>query len=268
MDKLPEFADKKFLVVDDEAFMLSMIDRMLKQVKAGSIVKATDGGTALRAVKDNFTQVDCIISDCNMKPINGLQLLRGVRMGLNPNIPRDIAFIMLTGHGETELVKSAIALDVSGYAVKPVSLEKLAHTITQALKKTCDLKEPEYYKGVKLPEIQSGFAEDQSSPKAWTILPRASPFKTNTALKDKIEQFKKEHATRDGEGDIKIKNRRQCRVNELHEGQILAEDIEAEEGVILLRKGTQLTKGMINRLRELATDTQADQSVWVGELAD
>ena len=42
-------------------------------------------------------------------------------------------------------------------------------------------------------------------------------------------------------------------VNELLEGQILAQDIEADEGVILLRRGTYLSQDMIARLREIAS---------------
>src|SRR3954465_12289427 len=110
MEKLPDFSSKRFLIVDDETFMLGTIERMLKQCHAGLIMKAADGGQALRAVKDNFTQVDCIIADFNMKPINGLQLLQGVRMGVNAKIPREQTFIMLTGHADTDVVKAAIAL--------------------------------------------------------------------------------------------------------------------------------------------------------------
>ena len=73
----------RILIADDEPFMLGIIERYLKDCNAGVIMKAMDGGTALRTIKDNFTQVDCIISDFNMKPINGLQLLQGVRMGVN-----------------------------------------------------------------------------------------------------------------------------------------------------------------------------------------
>ncbi|MBL8642590.1 MAG: response regulator [Rhodospirillaceae bacterium] len=269
MDKPPDYSSKRFLIVDDETFMLGLIDRMLKQCNAGLIVKASDGGAALRSVKDNFTQVDCIISDCNMKPVNGLQLLQGIRMGVNPRIPREQPFIMLTGHGETDLVKAAIALDVNGYVVKPVAFEKLVHTIDKVLKRPGEVKDADYYRAIKIPKIQSAFGQDQETKSVpWTLLPRSSPFRSQSALKEKIEQFKIEHATQDGVTEVKMKNKRECPINELLEGQILAQDIEAEEGVTLLRKGTRLSKGMITRLRELAGETQADQAVWIGELAD
>lgn len=269
MDKPPDYSAKRFLIVDDETFMLSLIDRMLKQCNAGLIMKASDGAMALKSIKDNFTQVDCIISDCNMKPVNGLQLLQGVRMGVNPRIPREQPFIMLTGHGETEVVKAAIALDVNGYVVKPVAFDKLVQTIDKVLKKPGEAKEPEYYRGIKIPKVQSAFGQEQDAKSVpWTVLSHGSPFRNHTPLKEKVEQFKREHATQDGVTEVKIKNRRECPVNELLEGQVLAQNIEAEEGVVLLRKGTFLSKGMIARLREIAAETKPDQTVWIGEIAD
>lgn len=267
MEKLPDYSDKKFLLVDDEAFMLGLIERMLKECKAGVIMKANDGGTALRTIKDNFTQVDVIISDFNMKPVNGLQFLQGVRMGVNPKIPRDQPFIMLTGHGDTDVVKAAIALDVNGYVVKPVALDKLAQAINRVLSKPVEVKEPEYYRSISMPKAQSSFHDEPAQKiKPWTVLAHG-PFRRE-GIKEKLEQFKREHATRDGVEEVKIKNRRECAVVELLEGQMLAQDIEAEEGVVLLRRGTYLDKGIIARLREFAADTKADQTVWVGERAE
>ncbi len=268
MEKAPDFSSKRFLIVDDEAFMLGTIERMLKQCNAGLIMKASDGGKALRSVKDNFTQVDCVIADFNMKPINGLQLLQGIRLGLNARIPREQPFIMLTGHADTDVVKAAMALDVHGYVVKPVAPEKLYQTIDKVFRRPIELKDADYYRTIKLPTAQSPFGEDKTARVgAWTILSRVKPFKNQADVEAKLEQFKREHATQDGVEAVKLKNRRQCPVNELREGQILGQDIEAEEGVILLRLGTHLTKGMVARLRELAAETEPGQVVWVGELA-
>lgn len=269
MENTPDYSGKRFLIVDDEPFMLGLIDRMLKQCKAGFIAKATDGGSAMRSVKDTFTQVDCIISDCNMKPINGLQLLQGIRVGINPRIPREQPFIMLTGHGETDVVKAALALDTSGYVVKPVAPEKLFQTIDNVFRRPVNLKEPDHYRAIRLPQVQSAFGEPEATKSTpWTLLPSGGPFKHSESMKRKIDQFRSEHSAQTGAGDeVKIKNRRECPIDEILEGQILAADIEAEEGVILVRKGTPLTKPVLNRLKELAAESNPKQLVWIGELA-
>lgn len=267
MEKMPDYSSKRFLIVDDEPFMLSLIERMLKDCKAGTIMKASDGGAALKSIKDNFTQVDCIISDFNMKPINGLQLLQAVRVGVNPKIPREQPFIMVTGHGESDVVKTAIALDVHGYVVKPVSPEKLIETIEKVFKRQLDVKDPEYYRTIKIPKAQNIGEDAKSKAKAWTVL-AAGPFRKESPIHKKLEELKRVHATRDGIEEVKLRNQRDCAVNELRDGQILAQDIEAEEGVVLLRRGTYLTTDMIARLREIAAETNPNQSVLVGELAN
>ena len=266
MEKLPDYSEKHFLIVEDEVFMLGLIDRMLKECKAGNIMKASDGGGALRSIKDNFTQVDCIIADYNMSPINGLQLLQGIRMGVNPKIPREQNFIMLTGHGDSDVVKAAIALDVNGYIVKPVALDKLVHTLDTVFKRTLEIKDPDYYRSIQVPKVHATM-HDQANVQTsgWTVLTREL-YRRDSPIKRKLDQIKRDHATIDGVEEVKIKNRRACAVNELLDGQILAQDIEAEEGVVLLRRGTHLTKEVISRLREIAAETNPGQTVMVGEL--
>ncbi len=273
MEKLPDYSSKRFLIADDEPFMLGLIERMLKECKATQIVKVADGATALKAIRDDLSQVDCIICDCNMKPVNGLQLLQGVRFGINPRIPRDQAFVMVTGHGDTEVVKSALMLDVNGYLVKPVALDKLVQTLERVFAKPLEAKDPEYYRALKLAKVHTLDAplqpgqEAQKKPSAWVIMGNSAQRKDAAALRAKIKDFSVTHATRDGEAEVKIKNRRECDLAELKDGMVLAEDVFAEEGQILLRHGTTLTAGMISRLRELAVETDTRNFVWIGELA-
>jgi two-component system chemotaxis response regulator CheY len=267
VSKLPNYENKKFLIVDDENFMLGVIERMLKQCRAGLIVKALDGGTGLKSINDNLSQVDCIISDCNMKPINGLQFLQAVRAGVNPRIPREQPFVMLTGHGDSDVVKNAIELDVSSFVVKPVAMDKLIQGVERALQRSVTLKDEQHYKAIKLAKIQVGpETNGVSAPKAWVLLPRGRPFKTSADVQSKIDQFKREHATRDGEEPVRLKNRRVCDISDLKEGQVLAQNVEAEEGVILLREGVHLDRLMIERLKAIVVAAGAAQEVWVGEL--
>jgi two-component system chemotaxis response regulator CheY len=147
-----DYADKHFLVVDDQPYMAELITRMLRSHKPRHITNANDGVQALKTVGAGGVPVDCIISDFNMKPINGLQLLQGIRMGLNPNIPRNQTFVLVTGHGDAEVVKAALGLDVSGYLVKPLAQEKLIETIDRALERPVTVKEPSAYKAITLPK--------------------------------------------------------------------------------------------------------------------
>lgn len=266
MTESHDYSTRRFLVVDDEPFMLSVLERMLRPFKPAAIHKASGGAEALRSIKDDLTQVDCIISDFNMKPVNGLQLLQAIRTGVNQRIPRDQRFIMLTGHGETDVVKAAIMLDVSAYLVKPVAPDKIAQTLDRILKSTVELKSVDYYRAVKVGPPPAP-ADQVKSPSAWVILGKQRAGAGRDALREKVERLRVEDATRDGIEEIKLKNRRQCDLGEMREGLILAEDIHAEEGAVLLRKGTLLTARMVDRLRELAVESGARSFVWVADPA-
>lgn len=155
---LPDFSELKFLIVDDEPFMLSMIERMLRQCNAGLILKASDGVQAAGILSGDIAKIDCVISDCNMKPMNGLQLLQAIRSGVDPKIARNQPFILLTGHGERNLVQTAIQLDVNGYVVKPVAMDTLVHAITRAVGVSKPPKGSPIYRDIQIPKVQTAVA--------------------------------------------------------------------------------------------------------------
>jgi DNA-binding NarL/FixJ family response regulator len=151
MEHLPNYASYRFLIVDDEPFMLGAHVRMLKMCQAGFIETARDGASALRAIKDGSMQIDCIITDFDMKPMNGLQLLSAIRLGVNPLIPRGQRFIMLTGNADADVVEAARALDVNGFIVKPVTPDVLCLTINQVLHDARQLRAADAYRTITLP---------------------------------------------------------------------------------------------------------------------
>jgi len=151
MDKLPNYANRRFLLVDDEFFMLGLIERVLKDCKAGGVIRAQNGGAAIDIIDRDRTHVDCIIADLNMAPVNGLELLKAVRTGAYPKVPRDQRFIMLTGHGESDAVQTAIKLDVDGYILKPISIDKLTSTIERVFNRSHTLKSVAHYEAIPLP---------------------------------------------------------------------------------------------------------------------
>ena len=260
-----DHSKRRFLIVEDESFMAGLIERALRQLKPAEVYRAPNGEAALAFFKDNKLQIDCILSDYNMKPVNGLQLLQAIRSGGHPHIPREQTFVMLTGHGEMDVVKTAIALDVNGYLVKPVSPQKMTQTLDQVFAKSIALKDEAHYRGIELVLPAEPFDEAGRSP-VWVILDREDLARGHSPLKEKVERLRGEHAPRPGSGEIRFKNRQQCDLAQLREGMLLAEDIEGEIGVILVRRGTRLTARMIDRLRDIATESKARSFVWVGEI--
>jgi two-component system chemotaxis response regulator CheY len=112
------------LVVDDYNTMIRVICNLLKQLGFQNIDNATDGAAALAKMRAG--RYGLVISDWNMKPMSGYDLLREVRadakIGKTP-------FIMITAESRTENVIAAKNAGVSNYIVKPFTGEALKNKI-------------------------------------------------------------------------------------------------------------------------------------------
>ena len=108
------------LIVDDYKTMLRIIRNLLKQLGFDNVDEAIDGSSALKSLRDK--DYGLVISDWNMEPMTGLQLLREVRAdGKLKHIP----FIMVTAESKTENVIAAKEAGVTNYIVKPFNAETL-----------------------------------------------------------------------------------------------------------------------------------------------
>ena len=116
------------LIVDDYKTMLRIIRNLLKQIDFENVEEASDGVEALAKLQaGNF---DLIISDWNMEPMTGLQLLQHVRA--DPKL-KSTPFIMVTAESKTENVIVAKQAGVSNYIVKPFNAETLRAKIQKVL---------------------------------------------------------------------------------------------------------------------------------------
>lgn len=120
--------DMKVLIVDDFGTMLRILRNLLKQIGFHDIDEATDGEMAMGLFQKGH--YDLVISDWNMKPVNGYDFLCAVRKGVhNQNVP----FIMITAESKTEKVIMAKEAGVSNYIVKPFNADTLKAKITSAM---------------------------------------------------------------------------------------------------------------------------------------
>ena len=116
------------LIVDDYRTMLRIIRNLLKQLEFNNVDEAVDGQEALAKLRaGNF---GLMISDWNMAPMTGLDLLKEVRADQRlKNMP----FIMITAESKTENVVAAKQAGVSNYIVKPFNAETLREKIEKVL---------------------------------------------------------------------------------------------------------------------------------------
>ena len=116
------------LIVDDYRTMLRIIRNLLKQLEFNNVDEAVDGQEALAKLRaGNF---GLVISDWNMAPMTGLDLLKEVRAdGRLKSLP----FIMVTAESKTENVLAAKRAGVSNYIMKPFNAETLREKIANVL---------------------------------------------------------------------------------------------------------------------------------------
>lgn len=105
---------KPVLVVDDYQTMVRIIRNLLKQIGFEDVDDASDGTAALDRLRKR--SYGLIISDWNMQPMSGYELLRRVRA--EPET-RALPFIMVTAESKTDNVIAAKRAGVSNYIVKP-----------------------------------------------------------------------------------------------------------------------------------------------------
>jgi two-component system chemotaxis response regulator CheY len=118
------------LVVDDYQTMIRIIKNLLKQLGFDNVDEATDGEAAYALLERK--KYGLVISDWNMEPMSGLELLKKVRSTANENISK-VSFIMVTAESKTENVIAAKQAGVNNYIVKPFNAETLKQKISSVI---------------------------------------------------------------------------------------------------------------------------------------
>jgi two-component system chemotaxis response regulator CheY len=108
------------LIVDDYSRMLRIIRGLLRQLGYEQVEEACDGATALAKLRQKPYRL--VISDWNMEPMSGLELLRQVRA--DPALAAT-PFIMITAEAREAKIAEAQQAGVDGYIIKPFGAEAL-----------------------------------------------------------------------------------------------------------------------------------------------
>ncbi len=120
--------EMNILVVDDYKTMLRIIRNLLKQIGFDNVEEAADGTEALNKMRE--TAFGLVISDWNMEPMTGYELLKEVRAddGL-----KETPFIMITAESKTDNVVAARKAGVNNYIVKPFNAATLKSKLEAVL---------------------------------------------------------------------------------------------------------------------------------------
>lgn len=252
------------LIADDKTFIRNLLQGMIRRLGVPQVIHAENGYQAIQKLKRDKS-MSLILADWKMEPVNGLELLKMVRMGAVGSLPRDTPFILITAHAEEWLILLARMLDVSGLLVKPVAQDKLEQMIATAIDHPPDLRDPAEYDTVETPALSplARLPKKKRIP-PWVLMSQ-SPTSPITKSESEIEAMKDDAGPVKNKADLTIKNRKKAKIEDISAGSLLAQDIVRENGNLVLAMGTPLNDNTIKRLKALAAQHAMSDTIWVGD---
>ena len=116
------------LVVDDYRTMIRIVRNLLSQLGFVNIDDCLDGPTAMQMMQRKTYGL--VLSDWNMQPMTGLDLLKAVRAD---DRTKTTPFVMVTAEAKTENVILARQSGANNYIVKPFTLNVLKQKLSTVL---------------------------------------------------------------------------------------------------------------------------------------
>ena len=108
----------KIMLVDDNHHMRVLLTEILRAIGVKHVFEASDGAEALQIMRTH--QVDVVITDLAMQPLDGIDFVRLLRN--SPDSPNQMApVIMITGHSTSRRVSEARDAGVNEFLAKPVT---------------------------------------------------------------------------------------------------------------------------------------------------
>ena len=215
MENQKEPGDIRVLVVDDEDFYRGLILRILDQAGFQHIDEAADGAAAVSRLSS--FKPDLLILDLMMEPMNGLKLLKMLRIGMT-DAPWDLPVIILTGSREECLMGAALALDCDAFVRKDDGADVIRERILRAVSTPRKMNSTDSYGAVSIPVV------NMPPPSADT----RSEVKPPSASAVEVPIY------------------------ELQTGAVLDQDLMSDEGYLLYAADTALREVDVSRLQDLS----------------
>jgi len=116
----------KILVVDDSMITVKKLEKLLVDIGHEVIHRSKTGLEAIAHYKDFLP--DLVTMDITMPDMDGIEATKRI-LAIDP----DALIIMVTSHGQENMVMDAIDAGAKGYVLKPIRIEKLTDTIDKVL---------------------------------------------------------------------------------------------------------------------------------------
>ena len=127
--ELQSLEGRSVLVVEDvEPLRAHIVESIQELSNALTVEQAEDGLAALRMIETRATPYDLVVTDITMPRLDGEQLIDELRARGYP-----APVIVLTAHGEDELIVGCLKRGACDYLVKPVSVDDLQVAVATAM---------------------------------------------------------------------------------------------------------------------------------------
>jgi len=134
----------KILLVDDNRHMRVLLAEILKALGVRNILEASDGAQALKMMRGQ--QIDIIMTDLSMQPLDGIDFVRLLRR--SPDSPNPMCpVIMITGHSTLGRVQEARNAGVNEFMAKPLNARGVVERINQIVENPRPFVKTEDYFG-------------------------------------------------------------------------------------------------------------------------
>lgn len=128
MDAASTAAGPSLLIVDDEATTRDIVTAICRKLGLGKVDTAKDGTEALAMMRARTYAI--VISDWNMSPMTGFDLLRTVRA--DPQLTKT-KFLIMTARADADAVLAAKRFGVDSYLIKPFAPKTLQEKLLAVL---------------------------------------------------------------------------------------------------------------------------------------
>lgn len=165
----------RILIVDDEPAILNLLNKILVGQGYGTAT-ASNGEMALQLLQTE--KFDLMLSDMNMTPINGIELLHKAAAAYP-----DMGVIMLTAYATVTTAVEAMKEGAFDYIVKPFKFDELLLTIQRALEYHNAFSGNKNQTQIVPPERLDGIvAESAGMRKVCEMIERVAPASTTVLI--------------------------------------------------------------------------------------
>ncbi|MFB6355943.1 MAG: response regulator [bacterium] len=117
--------DYNCIVVDDSAFMVKNLVRMLESFEAEVLDTAENGEEAVELVEEHGSDIDFVTLDITMPEKNGIEALEEIL-----EIEPDLNVVMVSAMGQEDTVKKCVMKGAKHFIVKPFEREDVFEKLT------------------------------------------------------------------------------------------------------------------------------------------